>query len=136
MYDDIKNTDTLIFSIDMNRLKYINDTFGHTEGDFAISTLAKAICANSGEDAVCARFGGDEFVVASIGKTENLYSAPEFLEKILASIALTEGVDQKPYPISASIGMHCLLITASINPESMISIADANMYEMKKNYKR
>ncbi len=124
-----------IFSIDMNRLKYINDNFGHAEGDFAISVLTKAILDNSDNDAVCARFGGDEFVIARIGETENRYSASEFLEKILASIALTEGIRHKPYPISASIGMCCLPVTPSINLENMISAADEKMYEMKRSYK-
>lgn len=124
-----------IFSIDMNRLKYINDNFGHAEGDFAISVLIKAILDNSDNDAVCARFGGDEFVIARIGETENRYSASEFLEKILASIALTEGIRHKPYPISVSIGMCCLPVTPSINLENMISAADEKMYEMKRSYK-
>ena len=121
-----------IFSIDMNRLKYINDTFGHADGDFAITTLANAIKRTVGDDAICARFGGDEFVVAIIYDRENALSADVFSQKLLTYIDTSEGVSDKPYPIRASVGVQCLPITPTINVESMIAAADEKMYIMKK----
>lgn len=123
-----------IFSIDMNRLKYINDTFGHADGDFALTTLAHAIVHTIGEAAICARFGGDEFVVAIISEEENAYSAAEFSQRLIQNIDMTEGITDKPYPVRASVGMNCLPIEPSMNLESMIAIADEAMYEMKRNY--
>lgn len=124
-----------VFSIDMNCLKYINDTFGHAEGDFAITTLANAICQAAGEKAICSRFGGDEFTVALLSDSDNSRSADTFHRQIAAYIAVTEGVVQKPYRIAASIGMCCQKITSSINIESMIAAADRNMYHMKQQNK-
>lgn len=125
-----------IFSIDMNRLKYINDTFGHAEGDFAISTLAAAIASTIGKDAIAARFGGDEFVVAIISEQKDAYSSKEFEHQLFDNIRSAEKVADKPYSIEASVGMQCLPIDAHINLESMIAAADNEMYIMKRNSKR
>ena len=42
----------------MDRLKEINDTYGLSEGDIAIQTVANAIKAGSGKNGIYARFGG------------------------------------------------------------------------------
>lgn len=120
-----------IFSIDMNHLKYINDTFGHAEGDFAIATLANAIAKTAGEHAVCSRFGGDEFVVALLHDSDSAYSSDVFYQQMQDAVAATNDVSQKPYPIEASIGMTCQQLTSTTNVESMIATADAYMYQMK-----
>lgn len=48
--------------MDLNSLKYINDTFGHTVGDMVISEFAKAIKNNTRTSDLFARYGGDEFI--------------------------------------------------------------------------
>lgn len=48
---------------DLDRLKWINDTFGHDEGDRSIRLTAKAIGKNVSDEAMCFRLGGDEFLV-------------------------------------------------------------------------
>lgn len=121
-----------IFSIDMNKLKYINDTFGHADGDFAIITLGQAIQNVTGDLAISARFGGDEFVVAIISDRENAYTATDFSETLKGCIAMAEGLAEKPYRVEASVGMICLPITPDMNLENMIAIADKAMYKMKK----
>ena len=64
-----------IIFMDMDRLKSINDEFGHIYGDWAIKTIASAILKYIPEGAVAVRSGGDEFLVvleqtadAEIGK--------------------------------------------------------------------
>lgn len=49
--------------MDMDRLKSINDEFGHIYGDWAIKTIASAILKYIPEGAVAVRSGGDEFLV-------------------------------------------------------------------------
>ena len=120
-----------IFSIDMDGLKYINDHFGHAEGDFAISTLANAMKKTSSSDSICARFGGDEFIVACLCESEHEYSADSFYQQILTYISSIESICEKPYQIDASIGLTCKKIIAPINVESMIAAADDIMYQVK-----
>ena len=81
-----------IFSIDIDRLKYINDNFGHAEGDFAITTIASAIYNTGGKDSVCARFGGDEFICAVLADTPDAYSAEGFYKELKTNINSTDGI--------------------------------------------
>ena len=125
----------VLVSVDMNRLKYINDTYGHVEGDFAICTLANAVRSICGEEAVCARFGGDEFDCIIFAD-----DISELTEEILGSrlqscIDQTEGVLQKPYPITASIGVVTRERTEELDVEQMIGRADTQMYCNKRKAK-
>jgi len=49
--------------LDLDRLKEINDTYGHEAGDRAISTVGNALQKTVRQSDICARFAGDEFVV-------------------------------------------------------------------------
>ena len=49
--------------LDLDRLKEINDTYGHEAGDRAISTVGEALRSTVRQSDICARFAGDEFVV-------------------------------------------------------------------------
>lgn len=120
-----------LFSIDMDGLKFINDNYGHGEGDFAITTLSQAVVQLFGKDAICSRFGGDEFTCVVIEENENCYSAKEISEKVLELINENEEAKEKPYPITASIGMTCEQITAGMDTEAMLLAADRLMYEDK-----
>ncbi|MDO4168062.1 MAG: GGDEF domain-containing protein [Eubacteriales bacterium] len=117
-----------LFSIDMDGLKYINDTFGHSEGDFAITSVAQAIVQVFGEQAICSRFGGDEFTCVVIEGNAHSYEVKETAAKLLACINQMEGVKEKPYPITVSIGMVCEQITQGMGIDSMLVEADRLMY--------
>lgn len=58
-----QSRDLSILFIDMDRLKYMNDTFGHECGDLAIKITARAIRRHCPQGAVAIRMGGDEFLV-------------------------------------------------------------------------
>ena len=120
-----------LFSIDMDGLKFINDTYGHGEGDFAITSLSKAIIQIFGEEAICSRFGGDEFTCAVILEKEDYFTSKGMSEELLNVLGRIEGVKEKPYPITASIGMICQQITSDIDTESMLTTADQLMYHDK-----
>ncbi|MCD7826863.1 MAG: GGDEF domain-containing protein [Clostridiaceae bacterium] len=120
-----------VISADMDGLKKINDTYGHAEGDFAIITLARAIADIVDNNGVCARFGGDEFVCVLIVEKEEDLSFDRLVRKIQNNIANTVGVSEKPYRISASLGVSCHALTAAVNAEDLIHAADKKMYEDK-----
>lgn len=119
----------LVASVDLNGLKHINDTFGHADGDIAISTVGKVLSQIPAEHFICARFGGDEFVAACT------ISNPEDAEQISAQIR--EDLHQfnihsgKPYEVSASIGIISVVPTHDTSLDELIKYADEKMYEEK-----
>lgn len=120
----------LISFIDMDGLKYINDNFGHKEGDYALQHLARIIkdCCKSGR--ICARFGGDEFIILGANATDEDVPALESTFNIqLESI---NRIIRKPYKISASIGSIVTDATADVTLFNLITQADEIMYENKK----
>ena len=56
----------VIFAIDMDNLKVVNDRFGHMNGDLALRTIGEAMQAVAGKEDACARVGGDEYNVVGI----------------------------------------------------------------------
>ena len=123
----------LISFIDMDGLKIINDNYGHKEGDFALQRLASVIrdCCSSTQ--ICARFGGDEFIILGAGAlTDEAESLERLFEKRLADI---NHILHKPYELSASIGTYISKVEESVTLFTMITTADEMMYERKKKKK-
>ena len=120
--------------IDMDGLKYINDNYGHHEGDFAIQRLAGVIQDCCDKNSICARFGGDEFLILSVNVERNDDVA--LSRKFAAELQAINDLIRKPYTISASLGS---VIVAAEEDDSLYSIikqADEKMYEIKKQKKR
>jgi len=126
----------IIFSIDLDGMKYINDNFGHHEGDNAIKVIANVIQSASMDlNAVSSRFGGDEFLSAVI--TDNPeQAAPDFQNKFLKLIEKYNSKSSKPYKVQSSIGYAYDLVTnLEKNVDGLIKIADTSMYHDKKSRK-
>lgn len=72
-FDDfpkIKKDISGIIQLDMNGLKYLNDNFGHLEGDKGLKRIGKAISNNITKKMYAYRLGGDEFIVLAINESE------------------------------------------------------------------
>lgn len=120
--------------IDMDNLKYINDTFGHSAGDACLKAIARAIKSSIGSGEVCARYGGDEFAIAlcSDDKFRHLDFSDDF-NKALAKEQETLG---DRYVLHASIGICQLPENKYNHVSSSIRKADKLMYENKQRYKQ
>ncbi|MCR5685693.1 MAG: GGDEF domain-containing protein [Lachnospiraceae bacterium] len=117
-----------LFSVDMDGLKYINDNFGHNEGDIAISAMAEAIRNFSARNGICARFGGDEFVCALI-TDQPIYLSPDTARNRLENtLSRRKDISAKPYSISASIGQECVKIDSFPDFDQVLKKADEAMY--------
>jgi len=66
--------------LDLDRLKYINDTYGHVEGDKILKIFAKILSNRTRKEDVVARIGGDEFACILVGA--NIEGAKIFTERI------------------------------------------------------
>lgn len=123
-----------ILSIDMDNLKYINDTFGHAEGDFAIITLSKSIvkvCSSYDASSICSRFGGDEFTCTILSDSPDIYQIESVSQDISEAIQQAPDVTKKPYPITASVGLSACQLSTNFDIESLIIAADKKMYQNK-----
>ena len=125
-----ENKKLLLLSVDLDGLKFINDSFGHNEGDFAIYTVAYVLEDTVSDMGVCARFGGDEFMVFLCNMKEDAIIKKEAkrLEKFFQSFQAGSYVK---YSATASIG-------AAVYPkdaqtfEGLYRAADQAMYVAKK----
>lgn len=118
-----------IIGIDMDGLKSINDTFGHAEGDCAISTLAKAI-EEAGEPEVQGyRVGGDEFQVLAMNYSED--NVKRFMDKVLSYLVAFNARSQKPFNVRCSYGYAIVVPGTDKKLNEWMTLADNRMYEMK-----
>lgn len=127
--------DLMVVSVDMDGLKGINDTYGHNEGDSAIKSLSMLLCQSVDEDTIVSRFGGDEFVVAGVfpdGKAV----AEQFKETLQRKIDAYNEITDKPYKISASIGISITKPDEKTNLDDLIELADSIMYRQKAKRKK
>jgi diguanylate cyclase (GGDEF)-like protein/PAS domain S-box-containing protein len=120
---------TLIFFADMDRLKAVNDRYGHQEGDFAIKKTAEILKQTFREADIVARTGGDEFVVLTA------YSMPENIESIISrlqsKIEVYNASSNRSYVLSLSIGAIPVDIHSPESIDELIDKADKAMYEQK-----
>lgn len=121
----------IICYADMDKLKMVNDTYGHDEGDFAIRSCAKILTDALGKEGIVGRIGGDEFCVISVQKKKN--QIPRFQDKIEAVTRLLNDECQKPYPIHLSVGMSEFEYREDTELKAMIEEADDLLYIEKRN---
>ena len=97
-----KNRNLTILFIDMDRLKYMNDTYGHECGDLAIKITAGAILRYRPDDALAVRMGGDEFlVVLPYMEREKVV---ELVDRIRSEISRQAKLLELPCELSISAG--------------------------------
>ena len=120
--------------IDINNLKYVNDNFGHIDGDFMILKVVETIKANLREADVVCRLGGDEFMIIFIDCNET--QARAIIERITKALDDYNKKKEKPYPITVSKGFAEYMPGEDINAEELIALADIEMYRDKQMMKK
>ncbi len=121
-----------IFSIDMDRLKYINDMFGHAQGDFAIKSMADAVAHFASRNGFAGRYGGDEFACAIVTDADVGLTADTVRSRIDMFLMARKSVTSKEYTITASIGSAGDVIGDDIDIQKLMDLADEIMYADKK----
>ena len=133
------STGLAVMIFDMDDLKTINDRFGHNEGDYGLKTIAYAMLQASNGDEVCARSGGDEFVV--LAKNYTADKAKGFIEKVCEVIGQKVMLDDKEYSVHVSAGFHIEFPKAGSSDdlhkifEKCLKEADEIMYAEKRAHK-
>lgn len=124
----------MVISVDLDNLKLINDNFGHNEGDNAILTMANALKSAADENDICARFGGDEYVVFGKGKGE--YEMNAYIDKVNKYLSEYNLTSKKPYNVHCSFGGCIVPKGSKLHIDYYINKADSKMYVEKESHKR
>ena len=116
---------------DVNELKYVNDTFGHEQGDILIKAAAELINSTFGKGGKCYRVGGDEFI--SVLVHENIKKVyDDKLSQFISQIEEYNKDESHQHKVKIAYGFYYS------NKEEFDEIwkkADTLMYEKKKQMK-
>ncbi len=123
-------SDFMLLFLDLDRLKFINDTYGHAEGNRAIVEAADVLRTCFRTNDLIARLSGDEFAALAMNSTATADAA---LRKRLDEVL--DGVNARPgraYPLGFSVGILACASTDDRSMEALLANADALMYEDKR----
>ncbi len=121
-----------VASLDLDYLKVINDKLGHVVGDEAIMHVGEALHLSAEQGEICARVGGDEFMV--IGRYNKPDGEMEFLSKFEQCIHEKRKLTTN-YHLDVSYGSTIGIPEKQSKLSEMIIKSDYNMYEMKRKKK-
>jgi len=116
-----------VLCVDIDRLKTINDDFGHKAGDGALVAVGRALLDNVRTIDVVARIGGDEFAVLLPETTAAQASA--LSQRVLTEVAW-QG-DLRASGLAISIGIADLNSATDLEPDELLVAADDALYRAK-----
>lgn len=124
---------TVLFFVDINKMKFINDNFGHLHGDLAVKTIAAAVMEVIPKNWLPIRYGGDEFLV--VGNSKN-YKGEDYCKIITDRITKKTSIMKLPYLLSASVGTYSVPPNSTMTLEEAVEKCDEMMYEVKEAFHR
>jgi diguanylate cyclase (GGDEF)-like protein len=120
---------TAVAFIDLDQFKFINDSLGHTTGDFLLKVVAERFAACLRDGDTVARLGGDEFVMVLPGQS-SVEAINQVMQRIRAGIAEPVPSPKGALRTSCSIGI-ALFPQDGEDVEALLKHADAAMYRAK-----
>ena len=114
--------------IDLDRLAYINDTYGHHTGTELIRETGAALAAVAGESDIIGRLGGDEFALVRPGGV----TSKEELWWQISTAAKRAGRSDQPYGIAISVGVAVAAADEVGSLDELMARADQAMYQHKR----
>ena len=120
-----------VLFIDLDDLKVVNDTMGHTAGDKLLCAAAECLRRVVASDDVAGRLGGDEFVVL-VFRDLTRDELDDMIEGMRADLATSAAVGAGHVPINASIGVVEVHRGDQRTADEILREADLAMYEAKR----
>lgn len=124
----------VLFFVDLDGLKWINDTLGHNGGDQALIDTANILKKTFREVDILARFGGDEFVILATDASK--FSAEILTARLYENLTAHNSKETCRYNLSLSIGISYYDPEIPASLEELISRVDSAMYEQKKSKRK
>lgn len=118
--------------VDVDRLKFVNDTYGHDAGDECILCVSGAIKEINTDHYVCTRTGGDEFTILFVDSDKEL--AVKKIEQIHSYIENFNNTQKKEFEVSCSCGWNSVRLKDEEGFDVIdrcIKAADVEMYKEK-----
>jgi len=119
-----------LFWLDLDKFKEVNDTLGHPIGDRVLSEVARRLRQVAPDEATVARFGGDEFIIAS--EVESREACEELAARLQETISIPVRIDGELLEIGASMGV-ALLPEDGLDLDTVMQSADLSLYHAKVN---
>jgi diguanylate cyclase (GGDEF)-like protein len=114
---------------DVDHFKRINDHYGHGAGDAALVAIVQRISATLRPYDLMGRYGGEEFLIIAPGCDLDL--THKLAERIRTAVSC-EVVDLGNENIAVTVSLGATLGTAASDPEFLVAVADAAMYQAKR----
>ncbi len=125
--------DLMIMFVDMDRLKMINDQYGHEYGDISIKIIARAIYKCYNDDSIPIRMGGDEFLIlCDMMSEEELESR---VKQLRNAVDMEAHVRRLPFELTISVGCIKTDMNSDKALDNYVREADEIMYIEKKQKK-
>ncbi|MDR2611255.1 MAG: GGDEF domain-containing protein [Clostridiales Family XIII bacterium] len=118
--------------VDIDNLKYVNDKFGHNEGDKYILSVTAVLRGFSPDITIC-RLGGDEFMLLAEGWDEE--RANKHLESLRMRLLKRNEDPDAQYFHSMSYGVVAVSGDNTLSPSELLAKADEMMYHYKRAHK-
>ena len=127
--------DFVVYYLDINNFRKVNEAYGHSFGDSLLTTVADALVRDMGSDSVVARLGGALFVIVHqlIKKTRHVTINRAVLnleEKIRNSVESINYIGEHTVKLLVSIGFSAY--SEHKNIDTVLATADVNMLEDKR----
>ncbi len=119
-----------VLFLDLDRLKVVNDSIGHSAGDEVLCVVAERLRSITRDGDVVGRFGGDEFVIVSddVPAVSDLTALADRVLDVLKEPAILS--DESSQMISASVGI-AYVAKGEATAEDLLRDADLAMYLAK-----
>lgn len=123
----------VVFFIDLDRFKAVNDNLGHDAGNELLKEAARRLLLITRKGDIVARLSGDEFALLMLNEKshgEAIYSASLIAKKIIEKLSEVFYIQRREVFIGSSIGISIYPEDGS-SPETLIKNSDIAMYEAK-----
>ncbi len=123
----------VIFFIDLDKFKVVNDTLGHDAGDEVLKETAKRLLQVTRKEDLVARFSGDEFAVLLLNERSHekaIFSASLIADKVIKQLAEAFHIQRREVFVGSSIGIS-IFPEDGVSSEQLLKNADFAMYEAK-----
>lgn len=126
---ELKKENLVIFILDVNNFKGLNDTFGHQAGDIALKKLSSVLLKNIRKSDLVIRWGGDEFLI--VVQNTDKCMVENLIDRVTTSFKTEmEGYNQNDIDLGISFG-YAAFPNDSKNYRELLTIADKKMYKAK-----